>query len=422
MARGSVFLYRGARGDVWYMKFVDADGHQVKKRMGAVRDGWTKTKAEEALGERVVAVRKGEYKTLSRVTLLEFLGDLDTADPDDGVRPWLADYAGRKGLKHSTLRSYSSLIERHLIPALGHLRLEAIDAVCIERYIGQKRRTCKPGTVNRQLNCLSLILKAAIRQKLIHVNPLALVERPTEEELEWRLLQPAEIRAVDRAFAELIGEAAVGSEERAWRETCRTMFLTSYGLGIRLGEILGLKWKAVFLADPEGAVLRVVETLVRGRQDTPKSKAGRRTLALGPRLADELFRHRARSLYTHDDDRVFVSPFRGSPLNITRYTTTFRLALGRAGISDYVRPTHDGRHTAITNDSAAGVAPIALMTRAGHSSFKTTQRYINLAGVVFREEAEMGERRVWGGVSTKTEYQAVPDGGEDSTFRVLKPA
>jgi hypothetical protein len=55
-------------------------------------------------------------------------------------------------------------------------------------------------------------------------------------------------------------------------------------------------------------------------------------------------------------------------------------------VSGYVRPFHDGRHTSITNAAAAGVSPAALMARAGHSDFATTQLYIDLAGETFREE------------------------------------
>jgi hypothetical protein len=36
------------------------------------------------------------------------------------------------------------------------------------------------------------------------------------------------------------------------------------------------------------------------------------------------------------------------------------------------------------------------MARAGHSDFKTTQAYIDLAGETFRTEAERLERRLWG--------------------------
>jgi integrase len=60
-----------------------------------------------------------------------------------------------------------------------------------------------------------------------------------------------------------------------------------------------------------------------------------------------------------------------------------------------VRPFHDGRHTSITNAAAAGVSPAALMARAGHSDFATTQLYIDLAGETFREEADRLEERVF---------------------------
>jgi integrase len=82
-----------------------------------------------------------------------------------------------------------------------------------------------------------------------------------------------------------------------------------------------------------------------------------------------------------------------------RYAATFRAALEQAKIGDYVRPFHDGRHTAITNAAAAGVSPAALMARAGHSDFKTTQGYIDLAGETFREEAELIDERLFGQIS-----------------------
>jgi integrase len=73
---------------------------------------------------------------------------------------------------------------------------------------------------------------------------------------------------------------------------------------------------------------------------------------------------------------------------------TLRLALKRAKVDDYVRPFHDGRHTSITNSAAAGISPAALMARAGHSDFATTQLYIDLAGETFREEADILDARL----------------------------
>lgn len=74
----------------------------------------------------------------------------------------------------------------------------------------------------------------------------------------------------------------------------------------------------------------------------------------------------------------------------------FRKALAAAGITDYARPHHDMRHTALTNLAATGASPIAVMATAGHRSMSTTNRYRHLAGVVFRNEADALERRLLG--------------------------
>lgn len=61
-----------------------------------------------------------------------------------------------------------------------------------------------------------------------------------------------------------------------------------------------------------------------------------------------------------------------------------------------MRPFHDARHGSLTNGAAAGETPIALMARAGHRSMATTNQYVHLAGVVFRDEAAALEQRLLG--------------------------
>lgn len=179
--------------------------------------------------------------------------------------------------------------------------------------------------------------------------------------------------------------------------------------------MLGLRWRSVHLADPDGAFLRVTETWVAAGIDSPKSEASERTIALGQRLAAELFDHRSRTRYAGDDERAFCSPTKGTPFDIQRYTETFRAALKKAGISDYVRPFHDLRHSSITNAAAAGSSPAALMARAGHSDFKTTQGYIDLAGETFREEADRLERRLWGASVQSSGTKPPPEDAVEET-------
>ena len=85
---------------------------------------------------------------------------------------------------------------------------------------------------------------------------------------------------------------------------------------------------------------------------------------------------------------MFCHPERGTRYSEKLFAEQFRAALLKAEITDYVRPFHDLRHTALTNEAASGSSPIALMAKAGHSDMKTTRIYLHLAGTVFRDEAE----------------------------------
>jgi len=148
--------------------------------------------------------------------------------------------------------------------------------------------------------------------------------------------------------------------------------------------------------DPEQRpTLSVERATVRGHDGSPKSVTSRRTLVLDEFLSGELFDHRGRSRYQGDDERVFVHPLEGSSLDHKRYAATFRAALDMAGITDYVRPFHDGRHSATTNDAEAGNSGLAVMRRAGHSDFRVTQQYLDPAGVEFAEEAERAAPRAF---------------------------
>lgn len=384
---GSVIVYEGARGRVFRIRYRDAAGERVLETLGADADGWTEAKARDVLRERLVDVKRDRRRKIAPVTLAEF------------AREWLPVYIATKALKRSTASSYRTLLERHLAPSkLGSTVLAAIDVDDVERYVAEKRKAGQsPASVNRHLNLLSLIFTAARKRQLVRENPIPHVDRPREPRRRWTILTPAEISRVAKAFDELAAAAPLEGrteETRAWIEQARIVFLIVIACGLRRGEILGLRWRSVELA--VDASLRVQETFVNGHWETPKSEAGERTIALDPVTADELFQHRGRTAFAGDDELVVCHPAKGTPLDPQLYALTLKLALKRAKIDRPMRAFHDGRHTSITHAAASGNAPVAIQARAGHSSFSTTQRYIDLAGVQFRDEAEQLGRRLYG--------------------------
>jgi integrase len=343
-----------------------------------------------------VRVQTDRYRRPKRITFAQL------------AREWCDGH--ESDIKRSVARSYRAIVERHLIPELGHLKPEQLGVAEVERFVRTKRRGgLAARTLHNHLNVLRQVLGAGQRRGLVRENPVPLVHRPrdTRRGKGWRILQPAEIGRITRAFAELAGEAE--GEERAWREQARVIFLTLVGTGLRRGEVQGLDWRDVRLADPEGAVLEVRETWVRSGWDTPKSEAGARTIPLmAPELGGELLDHRGRSSFQGDDELVFASAT-GRPFDVQRYKATFQAALARAGMErrEAIRPFHDMRHTALTLAAASGdVSPLALQHLAGHSSFATTQQYIDLAGVVFRAEAAAWQAHVFGGMGTRSGYKA----------------
>ena len=169
----------------------------------------------------------------------------------------------------------------------------------------------------------------ARRQRLVRENVADLVERPPEPRLRWRILTPAEIARVETAFVTLAADAD-DKAERRWIEQARVAFLFVYATGLRRGELLGLRWRNVHLADPAGPSLRVCETIVHGRADTPKSAASERTIAIGPKLSAGA----VRAPRPHQPTRVttsscFCHPDKGSVLDHKRYAATFRDALAK---------------------------------------------------------------------------------------------
>jgi integrase len=239
--------------------------------------------------------------------------------------------------------------------------------------------TYSPKTTNEDISVLQQILSYAMSHELIDSNPAAQAPRPKLIKRKWRILTPEEIRKVDQAFDTIEFLDTNGRwDEQTARKQAQLMFRVLTRTGLRRDEIRRL---LVDDLDLEKGTLRVTIS---------KTDEGERSIALPKSLAGQLkewVENKRRGEY------VFTSS-RGNMVGGQWYTDQFNKALLAAGITDYVRPFHDMRHTALTNEAATGKSsPIALMAKAGHRSMSTTRQYLQLAGVVFHEEAEALEER-----------------------------
>jgi len=373
--------YVGKRGTVFYVKYRDATGQQVKERLGPAAEGWTKRKAEAELRARLVAVEREGYRKPEPLTLGAF-----------GER-FIDEHLPGRNLKTSTLIDYRLTIRRHLVPALGGHDLAdlARRPELVESYVaGKLEEGLSPKTIRNHLSLLGRMFKVAIRWRLVTANPVESVEPPKAEDVEVEVLSEVEIARLIAAYGEREGEAE--EDERPWWALARRLVTLAVATGLRRGELLGLRWQDVSMLDGR---LHVRQAWVRNELTTPKSRTSRRRLDLGRRTLDVLQEQWQASQYRGDDDLVFCHPALGTPLDPTKLTRDYlRPALATASITKPFRAWHGLRHTALTHEAA--VNPQAwVQMRAGHSQGSITERYIHAAQVAFPGAAQRGEDRIF---------------------------
>jgi integrase len=356
----AVIRYEGKRGVVWRVKYVDAAGEQVMETLGREAEGWTRRKAERELRHRLSDV---ERKGLRRPAPLTFSEYADT---------WIEEAKRRRGWRPRTATVNEGALRR-LRPYFGPYKLAAIRPRHVAEFIRSALADYAPATVNLDVNVLVDIFNSAVREEVVEANPAVHVERPRIPRRRWRILEPAEVARIAKAFTDA---------------QARAVFLTLVLTGIRRSELLALRWRDIDLLQ---SVLRVADS---------KTEDGVRSIALPLTLVTELAEQFKRTPYKDADEYVFAHPERGTRYSADGFREALKAAKTVAGVEGRVRAFHDLRHTAITNDAAAGSSAIAVMTKAGHSDMKTTKNYLHLAGVVFRDEAEALERRLLGEIST----------------------
>jgi integrase len=378
---GRVWRYEGPRGVSWRIRYPDASGRRVLETLGQ-EPAWNRKRAQTELRRRLVDVEREGYRKPERTLFADF------------AQQWLDDYLPGRGLKLTTLDGYRQTLNKHLLPHFGHLPLHQLEQQpeLIDRYITKKMRDgLAPKTVHNHLLLLQVMLKRAVRWRLIQRNPVSDSDRPRVQQPELNVLTELEIAKLWNAYNQL--EQHAQPDERAWWQLARTLTFVALGTALRRGELLALRWRDIELLEGR---LHVREALVKGRFTTPKSRSSRRLIELGPQTRQLLAEHWQQSNYQADDELVFCHPDKGTPLDPSRLAREhLKPALAQAKITKPFRPFHDLRHTALTHEAAAGNPMAYLQQKAGHSQSAITERYIHAAQINFPGAAARGETRLF---------------------------
>jgi integrase len=360
---GHVSLKQRQRGPVWYLKYRLADGRQVQKLLGPAwtehgrpsAGYYTRKMAEEKLQATLTDLRRGTIENTTRA-------DATFADAAAEFLRYIRDDREREA---STLNDYQGVIKHYLLPRFGNRDVASITAAEIEAYRDELKKLTRPDgsrrlsnrTIVRHLVVLNAIFKRAARVWRLPSNPASgdLVDRPpVRYSGEFRTLTPDEVRAVAAAMAV--------PEEAA-------LVLTAAFTGLRLGELLALRW-----ADIDFVLHRVHvrRSFASGREKAPKSGKVRSSV-LVDEVAATLDRLSRRDLFTEPEDLVFCSPL-GHHLSHGMLRRRFYDALKAVG-APHVR-LHDLRHGFGT--LAVQAFPITdVQGYLGHAHISTTMRYVH---------------------------------------------
>jgi integrase len=355
---GSVFKAKDSKGKtVWKVEVVTGhkpDGTRIRTRRTA------KTHAEALQIRRKLVTDRDEF-------------DLSFDNPtlDIFAMWWIRDVRALR-VKAATAADYEHRYRKLISPTFGSVKLDAIDSRGVASWAHHLLSDYAQDSVNGALRVLKMLLSAAVEHGHLRTNPATPVPRITSRGPNNWNNPPWDIHEVRRAIA------------AAATHWFGLPILLALNLGLRKGEILGLKWGDVdldarlihirrsrreFLAyDANGmGRLEVQET-------APKTRSSLRTLRIGKQLWSTLWDvAHASPGAPFDIDHRYVALRRdqSSPMTDTVFTRGFKAFLKDSGLR--VVRFHDLRHSSAQSALAAGTRIESVSQTLGHSRIDVTK-------------------------------------------------
>jgi integrase len=300
-------------------------------------------------------------------------------EPSKPPVPIVAEFAPayldacRINLKRSTMITKECDFRTHIVPMLGHLRLDEVTYAVLEDF---KQRLTKTQSANTK-HKPRLLTPKSVHNLQLHVSHLLRAAQKhgyiaAVPEIEWiKVARPEfDFLTFDEAKRLCAGP----------RDEWRTMIFVALRTGLRRGELLGLRWTDV---DLDAGRILVRQAYVRGHFVTPKSDKPRE-VPLGDDVIEELRIHR------HERGPLVFCDHEGKPFTVGQLMWPLQRALTRAKL----RPMgwHTLRHSFASHLAMRGVALKVIQELLGHSSIETTMIYAHLMPEVARDAVRTLDR------------------------------
>ena len=321
----------------------------------------------------------------------------------DVVEEWKQDQSF-KDLTKAVQESYLGILERTILPNIGHLKIAKITPLHVQKIYNTMEAEGKASTTIKRTNAvLNSVMKYAYRMGIIHENPCNRIRLPkikADTDLHYFTLDQAErfLDSLTRAFTiehpEVIRKN--GRKIPAYTETVTTPFqyvpfftLAIYG-GFRRSEILALTWKDIDFKNRTVSITKAVTKTKEGQfiKET-KTVAGNREIMLPSQCFELLKEWKLKQMELalsmgdswkgetgkdFDKNFIFIQLEDGSRMDIDTPTHRFKKAIENYNSACTKEEDklplihlHDLRHTQATLLLANGVDVETVSHRLGHS-------------------------------------------------------
>lgn len=351
-----------------------ADGRLRRRKF----TGKTRKEARERLDAAAAKKRAGMPVPDERTTVGAFLLD------------WISRIVPGT-VSEGTLDTYARVIRLYLLPAFSDIPLVKLTPAHVDDLLRSMEERGLAGETRRMARAvLRRALRRAEQEELLTRNVAAIADGPNIRRGEGRTLSPDAARSL----------IAASRSERL-----QAAFSAALSLGLRRGEVLGLRWKDLDLdgSVPTAAITMQLQRTKRGLELVDvKTQRSRRRLHLPAPLVEDLRRHRSRqneerlalgAEWRDELGLVFTTPL-GTPVDPRNFSRLVGELCEKAGIGHW--SPHELRHSCASLLLAQGVPLEVVSEVLGHSSIRVTKDvYGHLLAPARAQAATAMQQTLW---------------------------
>ena len=347
------------RGDTWTIDYSFEDpttGKKIRKRKGGFA---TKKEAEKALAIKKAKILQGDLsEEVTEITTPAGMVVSKNILLKDYAQNWLL--TRKNEIAYNTYSSYFSVLKTHVYPLIGELKLCTITRNQVQNVLLQA-----PNSLSRRCKIvLNLIFKSAIIDEIISKNPCQYTNYKPDKSNKRKTLTLKQTHQLVEAV-------------KKYRDTLEPYVILGLYLGLRYGEISGLKYSDFDLKTHEVKIVRQIAPLKKGvcGEKSPKTAKGVRKIYL-PRQVEEYIKERRALLIGNGcfDDTYVVSTTHGEVPNFGSHhvliNTLMKSLCQELGFGHIT--LHCLRHTCATLLIQKDVSIKKVSDMLGHAKINTT--------------------------------------------------